>query len=666
MLNDNVVGVSLIGEMKSAYGDYAMAVLLGRAIPSLYDGLKPAARRVMTGMKWLGLKPDGRYMKSARIEGEVMGKLHPHGGAYGVMVTNATTHNNNHTLIDGWGNWGSSVDGAAAARYTECKLSQFSWDCLLQHTEVWQTQPNYDGSLQEPVVMEAAIPYVLVNGQEGIGVGFATRILPHNLRGIAKAVGLLPKLQEGDVMEEIREQLIPDFPTGCEVIRDENLEKYLLTGSGSVRCRAKAELGTLVKSGKAKNRATVTFTNLPPTLDPEKLGEQIKNAVEKGTLEGVAEVRDESDMTGDRVVVVGKVGVKAENLLPDLYHCTALDTKISAKTLVIEGTTPTELSPAQIVERWFDWRMDRLSVQFSFEKDKREARLHIVTGLLSAIDQLDAVIAVIRAAKNRDAAKASLCKEFGFSDEQAVAILEMRLRQLTNLDKKDLLKEKKDISSRLKELNLLISDNGKRQQYLLDEVDALAIRHGNARRSPIVEVSGEPAPGSGKPKARSAAPRAASSRCVKIDRAKGLVSTVKGPRGAVVLAPGEKLVTVSADGLVRKLPHSFKGPVSSEGPVALLMVEKEERVRANNYLVVFTLDGEVRSLTIAGDKLCGCTSKGKRFIPAGAELISFGEPFTPVWVNTRKKKVTLVANPVGSAPGGKGKKICTIEEITNV
>ena len=668
----NIQSVNVVTEMKSAYGDYAMAVLLGRAIPNLYDGLKPVTRRILTAMRNLNLRPEGRYMKSARIEGETMGKFHPHGGAYGAMVTAAAPYSNNHPLIDGWGNWGSSVDGAAASRYTECKLSAFSWDCMLQGKDTWVTQDNYDGSLQEPVYFNAAIPYVLVNGQTGIGVGFATHILPHNLRGIARAIALLPKLDTGDgeeVMAEMREHLVPDFPTGCDIVRDENLSKYLSTGAGSVRCRAKAEIGRQEREGRAKNRWTVTFTNLPPNLNPEKLGEQIKKAVDAEKISEVAEVIDESDRTGDRVLVVGRPNANAEQLRDELYFYTDLDTRISAKTLVIDGTKPVELSPSQVIERWLDWRMERLSVQFSFERDRKNERLHVVEGLLSALDQLDEVIAAIRASRNKEAARKALCSEpFGFTEAQADAILEMRLRQLTGLDKRDLQKEARELKARIKELASLIKDDNKRQTYLLEEVEGLAERHGNKRRSGLCEPLEGPSPAAlvGAPAPRAQAPlRPAQPRMVKVAPKTGIVTQVKGPRGAILLQPSEKLIVVTTD-TVYKVPHKFKGPVNPNGSVEVLLAKGERYAQDRNYLTVFTLGEEVRYMTLEGAKLVRATSKGKRLLPEGATLLSFGESSWEIpWSGNRKKLKKLQANDAKtSAPGAKGIKLCPINQLS--
>ncbi|ATW62757.1 putative DNA gyrase subunit A [Synechococcus phage S-CBWM1] len=659
--------VNIVEQIQEDYLAYSMAVLLGRAIPDLYDGLIPARRRILQTMLEESLLPSKPYVKCARTTGLTSAYYHPHGSAYGSLISMATSWNNNLPWIDCHGNVGSSVDNPAAERYVENRLRESAIDILLGHKETWETRPNYDGSRKEAVRFDAAMPAILVNGIEGIGVGYATRILPHNLRGIAKAISLLPRLAEEDVMEEMRLALVPDFPTGCDIVEDENLQNYLRTGSGSVRCRAKAEIGKLVKSGKAKDRATLTFTNLPPTLNPEKLGEQIRNAVEKGTLDGVAEVVDESDMGGDRVVVVAKVNVTADSLLPELYRQTGLDSKVSAKTLVIDGNKPVELSPSQVIERWFDWRLGRLADQFAYERGKKEARLLIVLGLISALSQLDAVIAAIRSSANKEAAKVALCgKPFLFSDEQAEAILEMRLRQLTNLDEGDLVKEKNALNRRIKELTGLITDDEKRKVFLLEEVNALAERHGNARRSEI--IGGVEPPTSEKisnpSQAANKIQKVVKPRLVKVDMAKGVVTVVKGPRGAMVLEPREKLVVVEKGGLCRKLPHSHKGPVSPTGYAELLLAQREAVARGNNYLVVFKLGEEVRYSTVAGAKMVATTAKGKSLIPEGAELISFGEPFSPQWVSPRKAKTQLLPdNEKPASPGTRGKKLCLLSEI---
>ena len=331
----DIVNVNIVDEMKQAYGDYALAVIVGRAIPDLYDGLKPVQRRILTAMSWLNLKPTGRFMKSARVEGETMGKLHPQGGAYGAIVNMAQWWTNNAILVDGHGNFGSPTDGPAAARYTEAKLTEYAYSVMLGDQKTWETRPNYDGSLQEPVRLNAKIPNVLINGSDGIAVGMATRIPMHNLRGVAKALRFMA---EGD-MAAANKQLIPDFASGCEIVKDQGLLDYVNTGHGSIRMRAKCERSE-VDHGKRAKRTAFTFTNFPLHVNTEQVGEQIKDALAKDKITTVADVRDETDRSGIRLVVILKASANPDLAEKELYKWTSLDTKFSANNTVIDGVSP--------------------------------------------------------------------------------------------------------------------------------------------------------------------------------------------------------------------------------------------------------------------------------------------------------------------------------------
>ena len=643
---------NLTTQIKDDYLAYSMAVLIGRAIPSLTDGLKPAQRRVLTAMKWLGLKPDGKYMKSARVEGETMGKLHPHGGAYGVMVTLATPWNNNLPLIDGQGNWGSSVDGAAASRYTEAKLTPFAWETLLDDSDIWQTTPNYDGSLQEPIELNAKVPTVLLNGQDGIGVGFATKIPPHSLRDICDAV-------------VNNTPLVPSFPTGCDIVSDDGLASYQQTGIGSLRLRARCEITEGVKAGRKQARSIITFTNLPPTTNPEKLGEQIAAGLEKGVLDNIAEVIDESDLSGDRLAVVAKPNTDTDMLRRKLYHFTDLDTKYPARTLVINGTKPTELSPSELIEIWKTWRLDCLGRKFFAELDASEARLEIVRGYLKAIDKIDAVIKIIRGAASPKEALIELVsnRTLKFTADQARAILDMRLRALTNLDSEDLLTEQTSLLARLEELKDLYFNEKTRKAYMLKEIKAIGVRYGEKRRSEIisppeslvVEKGSQPSAAPAKP------------RFLKIDNKKGTVEQAKGPRGCLIVERHEKVITLTADGVLRKIPASYKGPLG-EGYTEVLLAKKEKDLVDKKFLAVFTIDDQLKAMMITGEDLTKVTSKGKRMIPDGNTILYFGEgSYTVPWANPRKKKVELfpVTTKQGK-PGGKGIKIASLDEVTGV
>jgi DNA gyrase subunit A len=666
MTDPNTFPVNVVDQMKEDYGSYAMAVLLGRAVPNLYDGLKPAQRRILQVMKEEGITPDKRYVKSARVTGLTMAYLHPHSGAYGALVNMATPWNNNVPWIDGWGNFGSTVDGAAAERYTECKLKPAAVDLLLQNRETWETRPNYDGSREEAVCFNAAVPAVLLNGDAGIACGFATRIAPHGLRSIVEATKLACKTgaKPADIAKA-QNLLLPDFPTGCDVVEDEALEEYKQSGSGSIRCRARLETGVQKRDGRAKDRETLTFTHLPPHTNPEKIGEEVKDALEKGRIEGVAELIDESDLTGDRITIVAKPGVQAEQLAKQLYAVTSLDTKYSAKTLVIDGLKPVELSPIEVCQKWFEWRMARMEIQFRHELNLTEARLEIVTGLIKAISKIDAVIKVIRAAKSHKEALIELVsnRSLKFTADQARAILEMRLRQLTNLDVADLETEKTGLEKTGVELKELVEVPEARQKWVFKQMDELAKRHGNARHSQLIA----------KPdvyvvqttKKASAPSLQTKPRFMLVDQKKGVVTQAKGPRGAMVVDRSEKVILMTQDGTLKKVASNFKGPIS-DGYSPVVLAKREAEVKERKFLAVFTLEDQMKAMMVSGADLCRTTSSGKRVLPEGATLLHFGEgSYTVPWVSPRKKKVELFPVSVKAGkPGAKGIKIANLDEVT--
>lgn len=669
--NFRTVGTEIAQQLKEDYLAYSLSVIVGRAIPRVTDGCKPIARRIFTAMKMLNLKPDGRFMKSARLDGEVLGKYSPHGSAYGAIVTLTAPWNNNYSLIDGQGNFGDSTSQFAAARYTEVKSSSLLWEGVLEDSDTWVTTPNYDGSLQEPVELNVKFPLVLLNGQDGIGVGYACKIAPHNLRSIIEATKLVCKETTSEKafaenLRKAREILLPDFPTGTRVVKDEQLEEYTKTGAGSIRCMAEVEIGVQQRSGKAKDRPTLTFTKLPPGTNPEKIGEQVKNGLEKGRIEGVAEVNDLSDLSGDCVQIVAKPGVNTEKLRDQLYAFTDFDLKFSARTLVIDGIKPVELSPVQIIRRWVPWRLERLRVKFQRELDIKSSRLHIVEGLLKAIDKMDLIIKKIRAAKDKAEAKASLmAAQFKFSDKQAEAILEMRLRQLTNLDQTDLSVEQSELKDRIGELDKLVEggDSGTkaRRDYMLGELTELGKRHGEARRSPLVDppaAFSTPTP-SNRPEATPGTPRP---RFMKVDSKKGIVEQVKGPRGALVLDSRDKVILMTDDGFLRKVPSNFKGTItSSYYPVTL--AKKESEVSQRKYLVVFEIEGQIRCFVLNGVDLCKATSKGKRWLIEGSRLIHFSEgSYTVDWVSKRKKPLKLDLNQKAGKPASRGVKVAVVGE----
>ena len=665
-MTEKLTTTNLASQMKEDYLAYSMAVLLGRAIPDMYDGLKPVQRRVLQTMLEEGLNPDKRYVKCARVTGLTMAYYHPHGGAYGALVNMATPWNNNVPWIDGHGNFGSSVDGPAAERYTECKLRPSAVDLLLQDKATWETLENYDGSRKEAVRFNTAVPSVLLNGDSGIAVGFATRLAPHNLRDVIKATEIACKF--GNAKEtkantaKARELLIPDFPTGCDIVKDEQLDLYTQTGSGSIRCRARHETAIQKRDGRAKDRPMATFTNLPPGVNPEKLGEQVRDGLEKGRIENVAEVIDETDLAGDRVSIVAKPGTDIGFLVKQLYAYTDLDTRYPAKTLVIDGTRPVELSPVEICQKWFSWRMDCLERKFRHERDIAEARLEIVEGFLKAIGIIDKVIKVIRSSPSSKEALTKLVTErtLKFTPDQARAILEMRLRQLTGLDQQELETEKENLEELLVDLNDLIDQPTSRAVRLYKVMAELSKRHGNKRSSNLIEP---PDVLSVAQKTTARQPAAPKPRFLSVDMKKGVVAQAKGPRGALVVDSKEKVVLITESGYLRKVAANFKGPIAA-GYSPVVLAKREAEVVDRKYLVVFTLEGQLKGMVLSGADLARANSTGKSYLPEGATLVHFGEGSYEVpWTSKRKKALTVDLSFRAGKPGGRGGKIAQIEEV---
>jgi DNA gyrase/topoisomerase IV subunit A len=577
----------------------------------------------------------------------------------------ATEWNNNVPWVAGHGNFGSTVDGPAAERYTECKLRPSAVDLLLQDKLTWETRDNYDGSRQEAIRFNSVVPTVLLNGDSGIAVGYATKLAPHGLRGVVEATEVACKAGAKPAdLAKAREALIPDFPTGCDIVRDEQLTAYGETGSGSIRCRARAEFGTQKREGRAKDRETITFTNLPMHVNPEKVGEQIKDSLERGRFDGVAEVIDESDLSGDRVTVVAKPGIDIQLLSRQLYAFTDLDTRYSAKTLVIDGLKPVELSPVEVCQRWYTWRMVRLERKFSAEQDAKEARLEIVTGFLKAIGMIDKVIATIRAAPSPKEAVISLVdRPFKFTADQARAILEMKLRQLTGLDQTELEAEKTELEKQLQTLATLIQDPSARSKWLFKQMKDAGVRHGEARRSLIIDPPDSYTVATASGERRVSAP--SKPKFWKVDEKRGVVEVVKGPRGALIVERTDKVVVLGENGFFKKLPSSFKGGVF-DSAVPLALAKKESDLLERTYLTVFTLEGQLKAVALSGADLVKTTSTGKRWLPEGAELVHFGEKaYTVPWVSSRKKKVELFPVTVRPGrPGAKGQKVANIEDVT--
>ena len=645
---ENLLSTNLSTQVQEDYLDYSITTL-SRGIPDLYDGMVPSRRRILQTMIEEGLLPTKPYVKCARTTGLTSAYYHPHGSAYGSLINMATPWNNMVPWIDAHGNVGSSVDSPAAERYVENRLTTSAVELLLQNRETWETRPNYDGSRKEAIRFDTKIPAVLLNGVEGISVGYSTKLPQHNLSEICDSI--------------IHDYpLNPDCSTGCDIISDTGLAQYRLTGAGPIRCRAKMTTEVIEKTGRTKERTVLTFTHLPLNTNPEQIGQQIKDGLEKGKIEGITEVIDLSDLSGDCIQVITKPGVSATTVAQNLYAYTSLESTYSARNMVLEGVRPTELSSSEIIKKWKEWRLARLRAQFEYEQNAKEFRLEIVTGLLKAIDKLDAVIKVIRSAASPKEALIELVsnRALKFTAEQARAILEMKLRSLTNLDSEELTTESAELTARLEALQTLIQSEPARSKYMLAEIKQISKKFGEPRRSQLIDIPEGFAKQneSGKPRATSV-PKP---RYIKVDTDKGILTKAPGPRGALVLQASDKLIALTADGTLKRLPSNYTGTLSTTYSKVLL-AKPESDVITRKYLLVFTLNDALKAMAVSGKDLARTTSKGKAILPEGATILHFSEkPYTVNFVSSRKKPITLDLTVKLGKPGGSGIKIANLAD----
>ena len=434
MEDKNLVSVNLTSEMKTSFIDYAMSVIVARALPDVRDGLKPVHRRILYGMNELGVTPDKPHKKSARITGDVMGKYHPHGdrSIYDAMVRMAQWWSYRYMLVDGHGNFGSmDGDGAAAQRYTEARMSKIALEMLRDiNKNTVDFQDNYDGSEKEPVVLPARFPNLLVNGATGIAVGMATNIPPHNLGEAIDAVKLVidnPDVTTRDLMEVLPG---PDFPTGAMVMGRSGIHRAYDTGKGSIVLRSKTKI-EITKTGRER----IVVTEFPYMVNKTKVHEHIVKLAQEKRIEGITAVRDESSREGVRFVIEVKRDVSANVILNNLFKMTSLQTNFSFNMLAIENGVPKILTLRQILDNYIAYQKEVVVRRTEFDKAKAESRAHILEGLLIALDHLDEVIAIIRNSQTDSEAQAELMARFDLSERQSQAILDMRLRRLTGLER---------------------------------------------------------------------------------------------------------------------------------------------------------------------------------------------------------------------------------------
>ena len=505
------VPVNIEDEMKRSYMDYAMSVIIGRALPDVRDGLKPAHRRVLYGMRLMGLASNRAYRKCAKIVGEVMGNYHPHGDAsiYDTLVRLSQDFNMRYPLVDGQGNFGS-VDGdpPAAMRYTEARLQALAEEMMADlEKETVDFVPNYDETTEEPTVLPAPIPNLLVNGSAGIAVGMATNIPPHNLHEIIEGIVFVAGEQQkarhraeggpdtGErvaTRDERLRQLLrivsgPDFPTGGFIVGRQGIVDAYRNGRGTILLRARSTY----EHSKKGDKTSIVVTEIPYQVNKAKLIERIADLVREKTIEGVADLRDESDREGLRIVIELKRGEVPEVVLNNLYKHTSLQTSYGIIMLAIVAGRPRVLNLLEFIEQFLDFRREVVRRRIEFELRKAEARRHILEGLRIALDRLDAVITLIRGSKTSPEARDGLVREFGLTAAQAQAILEMQLQRLTGLERQKILDELAELLQTIERLRAILSSEDLLMQVIVDELRAMQSAYADPRRTEIVEAEGE-------------------------------------------------------------------------------------------------------------------------------------------------------------------------------
>jgi DNA gyrase subunit A len=487
--HDHVEQVDLQVEMQRSYLDYAMSVIVGRALPDVRDGMKPVHRRVVYAMFDGGYRPDKQFSKCSRVVGDVMGQYHPHGDTaiYDTLVRLVQDWNLRYPLVSGQGNFGSpGNDPAAAPRYTECRMAPLAMEMVRDiDEETVDFQDNYDGRTQEPTVLPSRFPNLLVNGSIGIAVGMATNIPPHNLREVA--AGAKWALENPNAtQEELIEALLglikgPDFPTGATILGRKGIEEAYRTGRGSITQRA------IVNVEELQNRTCLVVTELPYQVNPDNLALKIADLVREGRLQGIADIRDEtSGRTGQRLVIVLKKDAVARVVLNNLYRLTPLQENFSANMLALVDGVPRTLSIDGFITHWINHQVDVIVRRTQFRLRKAEERAHILRGYLKALDALDAVIALIRKSQSVEDARDGLIDLLKIDELQARAILNMQLRQLAALERQKIIDEAADLEAQIVDFKAIIADPVRQKTIIKDELDEIVTRHGDDRRSQIV------------------------------------------------------------------------------------------------------------------------------------------------------------------------------------
>jgi DNA gyrase subunit A len=639
---DNRIPINIEEEMRRSYLDYAMSVIVGRALPDVRDGLKPVHRRVLYAMYETGNTADKPYRKSARTVGTVIGRYHPHGDAavYDTIVRLAQDFSMRCPLVDGQGNFGS-VDGdpPAAMRYTEIRLEKLTLEMLRDiEKETVEFAANYDGSDKEPLILPAGFPNLLVNGSSGIAVGMATNIPPHNLNEVVEAIKLLvrnPDAGLGELMELIPG---PDFPTAGQIHGEAGIHQAYATGRGRIRMRGRA---IVEPHPRRKDREIIIIRELPYQVNKAQLIEETAQLVRDKRIEGISDLRDESDRDGIRVVVELKKGENAEVILNQLYKFTKLQSTFGVIALALVNGRPQLLPLKQMLRHFIDFRREIVVRRTNYDLQKAEHRAHILEGLKRAIDHLDEVVELIRAAKTPPEAKQSLCERFQFSEAQAQAILEMRLQRLTGLERQKIVDEYEETLKLIERLKQILASETLQFNIVVDELDKIKEQFGDARRTEIVPASDE--------------------------------ITIED-----LIEEEEMVITVSHDGYVKRTSLSTYRAQARGGKGRIGMrTRAEDAVKqlfvasTHDYILIFTTLGRVHWLKVHLIPEVGSAAKGKAVVnllrlqpgEAVAALLSVRE-FSEerfVVVATRRGFIKKTPLPAFSRPRAGGIIAVTIE-----
>ncbi|MGC4153951.1 MAG: DNA topoisomerase IV subunit A, partial [Propionicimonas sp.] len=486
---ERIVDIDVAAEMEASYLEYAYSVIYSRALPDARDGLKPVQRRILYTMDDMRVRPDASHVKCARVVGQVMGQLHPHGDTaiYDALVRMGQPWAMRLPLVDGHGNFGSLDAGPAAMRYTECRMAPAAMAMTAGLAEdTVDFRPNYDGKETEPVVLPSAIPNLLVNGATGIAVGMATNIPPHNLVEVVQACKHLLKHPEADVDELMRFVPGPDLPAGGKIVGLEGIRDAYATGRGSFRVRATARIEQV-----HPRRKGIVITELPYMVGPERIMEQVKNLVQAKKLAGIADIKDLTDLAnGLRLVIEVKNGINPEALLAELYRLTKLEDSFGINAVALVNGQPATLSLKEMLEVYLEHRLEVVRRRSSFRLNKANDRLHLVDGLLIAILDIDDVIAIIRGSDDATQARSRLMEVFELTETQSNYILDMQLRRLTKFSKIELEAEREQLLNTIADLQAILDSPERQREVVAHELDEAARTHGTPRRTVLLAAAG--------------------------------------------------------------------------------------------------------------------------------------------------------------------------------